>query len=302
MGLFQNAFFFAGTVYALFYERILVFYFLFFVGAFAVLYLITPSGKFNPLRRKIMFSTWEQSKDGNIHVRLEQDVTNLLKYQSTFKNEEKPSVTHVVSKALAMSLNSSRDTLNGKIVFDKFVPFENVSVTVLVDVKGMDLAAITIKDMDKLTIQDINQYIRNKGKKAKENKDEDHKKRTGPLKLLPPFIIRVLLKVTTWISFNLGLNLPPFGIKKDTFGAGCVTSIGSLGLKDAIVPFTPFMNCSVIVSVGQIEEKVIVKGGEIVKAPIINLNFTIDHRFIDGAKGKKILNEFIDVMENPEKY
>jgi pyruvate/2-oxoglutarate dehydrogenase complex dihydrolipoamide acyltransferase (E2) component len=34
----------------------------------------------------------------------------------------------------------------------------------------------------------------------------------------------------------------------------------------------------------------------------MKLNYTIDHRFIDGAKAKKILNAMEDVFENPEKY
>lgn len=72
----------------------------------------------------------------------------------------------------------------------------------------------------------------------------------APLKKIPPMIIRILLKLSTIVAYDLGISLDVFGIKKNTFGAGAVTSIGSLGLKDATVPFTPFMNCSVIVSVG----------------------------------------------------
>lgn len=81
------------------------------------------------------------------------------------------------------------------------------------------------------------------------------------------------------------MNIKALSVKKDTFGAGCVTSLGMLGIRDAIVPFTPFMNCPVIVAVGEIVEKPIVKNKEIVIAPMVYINFTIDHRFIDGAKG-----------------
>lgn len=40
------------------------------------------------------------------------------------------------------------------------------------------------------------------------------------------------------------------GIKKDGFGACMVTSVGMLGLKDAIAPFTPFANCTMLVAIG----------------------------------------------------
>lgn len=101
-----------------------------------------------------------------------------------------------------------------------------------------------------MSIKDISEYIKSKGKKAKENKDEDHKKRIGPFKLLPPMVIRMALKLSTWLAFNLGIDITPLAVKKNTFGAATVTSIGSLGLNDAIVPFTPFMNNSIMLSVG----------------------------------------------------
>jgi len=56
-----------------------------------------------------------------------------------------------------------------------------------------------------------------------------------------------------------------------------------LGIRDAYVPFTPFMNCPMIVAVGEAYDRPIVKDGKIVIAPVANLNITLDHRFIDGA-------------------
>jgi hypothetical protein len=50
-------------------------------------------------------------------------------------------------------------------------------------------------------------------------------------------------------------------IKKDTFGGAVVTSLGMLGIRDATVPFTPFMNCPVICAVGEMHDRAIVKNG-----------------------------------------
>jgi len=78
---------------------------------------------------------------------------------------------------MAELLNKSRTTLNGKIVFDKFVPFDTVAVTTLVDIGGgEDLAAVTIDKCDELTIKDLCDYIKSRGKKIKDNKgDAEHK-------------------------------------------------------------------------------------------------------------------------------
>lgn len=61
MGLFQNAFYFTGVMFVLFYEKSLIVYFLAFIGAYTLCYSLTPSGKYNPLRRRLMFATWEKA-------------------------------------------------------------------------------------------------------------------------------------------------------------------------------------------------------------------------------------------------
>lgn len=119
---------------------------------------------------------------------------------------------------------------------------------------------------------------------------------------MPPFVIRPVLQLVQWVAFNLGVSIKALSLKKDTFGGACVTSLGMLGIKDAFVPFTPFMNCPVILAVGEIVKKPVVKNDQIVIAPMVNLNFTVDHRYIDGGRSKGLLNAIYDVFENPEKY
>lgn len=80
MGLFTNAFFFAVGVYGILNQPILLVYFLAAVGAYTVAHFMIPSGKYNNLRRKIMFATWERAKEGNIHVKVEVDCTNFENY------------------------------------------------------------------------------------------------------------------------------------------------------------------------------------------------------------------------------
>lgn len=59
-------------------------YFFAFIGLYATFHYLTPSGKFNPVRRKIMFSTWERSKEGNIHLKVELNCSKVQKYISKF--------------------------------------------------------------------------------------------------------------------------------------------------------------------------------------------------------------------------
>ena len=81
-------------------------------------------------------------------------------------------------------------------------------------------------------------------------------------------------------------------------GSATITNIGSVGGQW----FTPVLNYpeSVILGVGRIVEKPIVKDGEIVAAPVLALSLTFDHRLIDGATGQMALNHIKRLLNDPE--
>jgi hypothetical protein len=55
---------------------------------------------------------------------------------------------------------------------------------------------------------------------------------------MPAFIVAILIKITTFICHSLGLSIKPLSLKKDQFGAACITSLGMLGFVDATAPFS----------------------------------------------------------------
>ena len=115
---------------------------------------------------------------------------------------------------------------------------------------GKDLALVTINDISNMSVQDIASFIRGKGKSIKEGKgDAEHKKRTGPAKLLPAFIVSILIQISTFLTSNLGISLKALGLKKDGFGSAVVTSLGMLNFEDAIAPFSGFTNAVVFASI-----------------------------------------------------
>ena len=85
-----------------------------------------------------------------------------------------------------------------------------------------------------------------------------------------------------------------------------------MGFKDVFAPFTRIyiyiyifiinlikasMRSTILLALNQVEDKPIVKDGLIVIAPVVKLNFTIDHRFLDGGRAKFILREMQKVMD-----
>jgi pyruvate/2-oxoglutarate dehydrogenase complex dihydrolipoamide acyltransferase (E2) component len=62
------------------------------------------------------------------------------------------------------------------------------------------------------------------------------------------------------------------------------------------------MNVPMFLAIGKAIDRPVVKDGKITIAPILYVNNTIDHRYIDAGKGKNFQHAFADVFEHPEKY
>lgn len=77
-----------------------------------------------------------------------------------------------------------------------------------------------------------------------------------------------------------------------------ITNIGSAGGQW----FTPVLNYpeAVILGIGRIAEKPIVRDGEIVVAPVLAISFSFDHRIVDGATAQLALNQIKRLVNDPQ--
>ncbi|MFD1038724.1 dihydrolipoamide acetyltransferase family protein [Virgibacillus byunsanensis] len=77
-----------------------------------------------------------------------------------------------------------------------------------------------------------------------------------------------------------------------------ITNIGSAGGQW----FTPVLNYpeAVILGIGRIAEKPIVRDGEVVIAPVLALSMSFDHRIVDGATAQLALNQIKRLLNDPQ--
>ena len=89
-------------------------------------------------------------------------------------------------------------------------------------------------------------------------------------------------------------KLQPSEMEGSTF---TVSNLGMFGITE----FTSIINQpnSAILSVGAIEEKPIVKEGQIVVGNTMKLTLACDHRTVDGATGAQFLQTLRQYLENP---
>lgn len=87
------------------------------------------------------------------------------------------------------------------------------------------------------------------------------------------------------------------GMEDMTGGTFTISSLGPYG----VTSFSPIINQPelAILGVCDIVDTPVVRDGEIVIRPMMNLSLTADHRVIDGVMACKFLQRIVDLLENP---
>jgi hypothetical protein len=253
------------------------------------------------LRRKLAIASWSAPREGNIYGKLTLDVTEVQKYIEQMREAtgEKITVTHLVGKAAAAALREE-PSLNGRILFRRFLPFETVDIAFLVTLdEGSDLAKVKIENVDQKSTGELAAELREYAGRLRKGKDEGFEKSKGLLKWMPRFLLPGFLGLVGWLSSALGLNLSAVGLERFPFGSCIITSVGMLGIDEGFAPPTPFARVPIYLLVGAIKEAPAVVDGELCIREQLTLTATVDHRFVDGYQLATLSRAFRRVFEDP---
>jgi len=249
-----------------------------------------------------MLASWAEPSEGNVHGLIHCNAEPFLKYLEKKSNEvgQKLSVTTVVIKALGLAFQET-PSLNCTIIDDKFVGHSSIDISCLVAVDdGKDLANAKIMRADQKSLLEIHNDVKAKAAKLRSHQDSDFEASKPLLRLLPVFAIRLIVQLVGYLSGQLGLNIPPLGVRPYPFGSAMVTSLGMLGVAEAYVPFTPFAKVPVLLMVGAIKPAAVVDQNKVVAQNQIIITATIDHRYVDGTEASRLAKRLHHLIEHPE--
>jgi pyruvate/2-oxoglutarate dehydrogenase complex dihydrolipoamide acyltransferase (E2) component len=257
-------------------------------------------------RRKMMIASWDAPSHPEIYggLKIESSLASQWARQKSEESGVRISMTHMAIKAVGVALRCT-PSLNGKIVFDKFVPHESVDIGCLVALDGgKQLAKVKICDADKKSVVEIAEELKTRAGRLRKGEDEEFKKSLQAMKLMPTFVLRYVLKFTAFLAGTLGFDFPAIGAERSPFGSCVLTSIGMLGLEEAYVPFTPFATVPLTVMIGQAKLRPAVdeSTGEIVARESLNITATLDHRFVDGSQAGVLAKMVREPFAKPELY
>jgi pyruvate/2-oxoglutarate dehydrogenase complex dihydrolipoamide acyltransferase (E2) component len=258
--------------------------------------------------RKIALGTWQTAYDPSIYGTLVLRMDRALSYIERFRVQtgRRLTVSHLMAKASAMALQACPEA-NAVLRWNRIYLRQRIGVffQVLMTDEGEDkpdLSGATLYDLERKSLLEIVEEFETKVKLVRARKDPALEKTRGTFQQIPFFLLNAFLKVLSFLSFTLNLDLRALGIASDPFGSLMITNVGSLGLDTAFAPLVPFSRVPILFAIGEARDQVLVEEGRPAVAKTMSVNATLDHRVIDGFHAARIAGVLREWIENPDSH
>jgi pyruvate dehydrogenase E2 component (dihydrolipoamide acetyltransferase) len=258
--------------------------------------------------RKIALGTWQTAYDPSIYGTLVLRMDRALAYVERFRAQtgRRLTVSHLMAKASAMALQACPEA-NAVLRWNRIYLRQRIGVffQVLMTDEGedkADLSGATLYDLERKSLREIVEEFEAKVKLVRARKDPALEKTRGTFQRIPFFLLNAFLKVLSFLSFTLNLDLRALGIASDPFGSLMITNVGSLGLDTAFAPLVPFSRVPILFAIGEARDQVGVEDGRPAVIKTMSVNATLDHRVIDGFHAARLAGVLREWMENPDSH
>lgn len=253
--------------------------------------------------RKLAVSVWKWPKDPQVYGRLEVDAVPILDAIRELRERTGGRVTptHLVMRAMALGLRDN-PAMNTRLRFGRFVPRESVDVfSIVASGGGGDLSGVKVRQADEKAAADIAREMDDRAEAARANKGELDKAK-GMMAATPYLLLRPMLRLSAFLTSDLGRNFKRLGMPKEAFGSAMVTNVGVFGITEGWAPLSPLYRVPIIIMMGEIEDRPWVVGDRVEPRPVLPLTATIDHRWVDGYGMAGFVETFKKYIANPLAY
>jgi pyruvate/2-oxoglutarate dehydrogenase complex dihydrolipoamide acyltransferase (E2) component len=255
--------------------------------------------------RKIAIGTWHEGGDPSVYGTMEINMDEAMRYLADFRARtgRKLTVSHMMAKVAAMALKEVPDA-NAVLRFNRIYLRKRIGIffQVVMTDEGAgktDLSGATIYDVEQKSLLEIYDDFNAKVEKVRKRQDPALESTRKTFLSIPYFMLNRVLKIISFFSFTLNLDLRWAGIPSDPFGSMMITNVGSLGLDTAYVPLVPYAKVPILLALGSVRETPVVRDGKVVVGKTMKVNATFDHRFIDGFHASVLSRVLRDWLEHP---
>ena len=253
--------------------------------------------------RRIAGAMWPPPNDPQIFGALEIDAGALQEFIERARLDgERVTPTHLVGRALAHALATVPE-MNVQIRGGRIIPRDAIDVFFITAVGGgHDLSGIKVAGIDDKTAFEVAQELAERSKQLKTGTDAEFARTKRLMDGLPPWLLRIALRVSAVITQDLRWEIAPLGLHSSPFGSAMVSSVGMLGLPQGFAPLAWMYDVPVLVLVGELTARPVVVNGKVEAREVLPITATIDHRYADGWHISKLMAAFREYLAAPEQF
>lgn len=255
--------------------------------------------------RKLAIGTWRTSYDPSVYGALTLRMEESLRYIEAFraKTGRRVTVTHMMARAIAAVFEKVPDA-NAILRGGRLYLRKGVSVFFQVAMEDektgeIDLSGTVVRGAEQKTLAQIVDECDEKFRKVKAHKDKELEGTRTLMSRLPGALVHPMLRLTSFLSYEMNVDLRRFGVPRDAFGSVMITNIGSIGLQEAYVPLVAYSRVPMLLAVGAIEDSAAVEDGRLVPAKTMKVCATFDHRILDGVHASVMAKTLRAWFEHP---
>lgn len=246
--------------------------------------------RFNTPWRVSAAAIYTAPSDSRVYGSLDIDVTDAKLFMDEKRRAGvKITMMHLTTAVLARAVAFDVPELNcfirrGAVVGRKRL---NVMVPVMLDSQS-GVTSVVVNDAHARRVSELADDIRTLAQNSRGGRESKASRNKYLLNRVPWPFRRAVFKVLKWLTVDLGLELRALGLSSDSFGSFIVSDIGSFGLTTGMAALFPAAKIPAVVIMGKMEQKPVVRHGEIVIRTILPLTGTFDHRIVDGMQIGKL--------------
>ena len=258
--------------------------------------------RFNTPWRVTSAAIYTTPTDSRVYGTLDIDVTEAKDFIDRKRAEGvKITMVHMTTAVLARAIAFDVPEMNCFIRRGAVVGREHLDVMVPVQVGGdTGVTAAIIRNTHARKVSDIANEIRNKAARSRDGEEIKAAKNKYVLNRIPWPLRRPIFRLLKWITVDMGIEIKALGLSAHSFGSFVVSDIGSFGLNTGMTALMPAAKVPCVIVLGKIEEKPVVRKGEIVVRTILPLTGTFDHRIVDGMQIGKLARGIKRGFRKPE--
>jgi len=252
--------------------------------------------------RKMALANWNRPGDPQVYARTEVEMTNALAYMNSEAElgGVKITPTVLVIRAVALGFREYPDA-NAIVRWNRVYLRKRIHVfcNVAIPGKKLDLSGVVVRDADQKSPRQIAGELAEAVKRVRRGQDEEFARTRRLLDKIPAFVYRMVIRLIDFFQYTLNVDLRFLGLPQDPFGGALVTSVGFLGMAEGFAPLSPVTRAPLVVSVGRVEDRPVVRDGNIVARPMLVLCATFDHRVMDGLMAGKLAKFVVRYLSDP---